>query len=180
MFGASVKKCDYKEELDRVNAKFETSEGDFEIELFAKECPETVWNFINLAEGRQEGAPKPGPYFDGLIFHRIISGFMIQGGCPDGLGTGGPGYKFDNEQSPELTHSDKGIMAMANAGRDTNGSQFYITLNPQPSLDGGYTVFGKVVSGIEVVEKIGQVPTGFQDRPEDEVTMNKVTIIRPS
>jgi peptidyl-prolyl cis-trans isomerase A (cyclophilin A) len=181
MFGSgkSFEKCDYKEDLDRVTAKFETNLGEFEIELFAKECPETVWNFVNLAEGRQETI-KEGPYYDGLIFHRIINNFMIQGGCPEGRGSGGPGYKFGDEFKPELSHESEGILSMANAGPGTNGSQFFITLAPTPHLDGNHTVFGKITKGIEVIRKMGDVPTGFQDKPSEDVVINKVVIDRES
>jgi len=177
MFGMGVKKSDYKENLERLKAKFETTLGEFEIELFAKECPETVWNFVNLAEGRQE-TEKKGPFYDGLIFHRVIEGFMIQGGCPEGIGRGGPGYKFQDECQPTLKHSGPGILSMANAGPNTNGSQFFITLVPTPHLDGRHTVFGKVVSGMDVVNKIGRTPTGRMDRPVEDVKILKVTIIR--
>ncbi len=177
MFGMGVKKSDYKENVDRLTAKFETTLGDFEIELYAKECPETVWNFVNLAEGRQETERK-GPFYDGLIFHRVIEGFMIQGGCPEGVGRGGPGYRFQDECLPSLKHSGPGILSMANAGPNTNGSQFFITLVPTPHLDGRHTVFGKVVSGMEVVNKIGKTPTGRMDRPVEDVSIKKVTIIR--
>jgi peptidyl-prolyl cis-trans isomerase A (cyclophilin A) len=178
MFGlGSVKKSDYKENLDRINAKFQTTLGDFEIELYAKECPETVWNFVNLAEGRQETAKK-GPYYDGLVFHRIIEGFMIQGGCPEGSGRGGPGYRFQDECQPGLRHNSAGILSMANAGPGTNGSQFFITLVPTPHLDGRHTVFGKVVSGMDIISKIGKAPTGQMDRPTTEIKIEKVTIIR--
>ena len=128
MFGfGSVSKDSYKEDIERATAVFDTSLGSFKIELYAKECPETVWNFINLAEGRQK-TQKEGNFYDGLIFHRIIDGFMIQGGCPDGRGTGGPGYKFEDECRSDLPHSTEGILSMANAGPGTNGSQFFITL----------------------------------------------------
>lgn len=178
MFGfGSVKKSDYKENLDRVTAVFETSEGNFEFELFAKECPETVWNFINLAEGRQETA-KNGPYYDGLIFHRVIDRFMIQGGCPEKSGRGGPGYRFEDECQPGLRHDGAGVLSMANAGPGTNGSQFFITLVPTPHLDGRHTVFGKVSKGIEIVNKIGKMPTMPGDRPVDDIVINKVTIRR--
>lgn len=178
MFGSSsVKKSDYKENLDRIKANFKTNLGEFEIELYAKECPETVWNFVNLAEGRQETS-KSGPYYDGLVFHRVIEGFMIQGGCPEGSGRGGPGYRFQDEFNPSLKHSGPGILSMANAGPGTNGSQFFITLVPTPHLDGRHTVFGKVISGMEVVNKIGKTPTARGDRPVDDVVIQKVTIIR--
>jgi len=170
-------KCTHKENLDRVNATFETSMGNFEIELYAKECPETVWNFINLAEGRQE-TQKSGPFYDGLIFHRVISGFMIQGGCPNGSGTGGPGYKFKDECTPKLRHDSEGILSMANAGPGTNGSQFFITLGPTPHLDGRHTVFGKVVKGMDIIHKIGMTQTGRMDRPTTDVVIKAVKVIR--
>ncbi len=111
MFGLGIKKSDYKEDLDRVKVKFTTNHGEFTTELYAKECPETVWNFINLAEGRQENK-KGGPFYDGLTFHRIISNFVIQGGCPLGTGTGGPGYRFEDEIHPELKHDSAGLFSM--------------------------------------------------------------------
>jgi len=178
MFGmGGSTKSDYKEEIERAKAHVVTNQGEFEIELYAKECPETVWNFINLAEGRQETSKK-GPFYDGLVFHRVIEGFMIQGGCPDGVGTGGPGYKFQDECKPELSHDSEGILSMANAGPGTNGSQFFITLGATPHLNGRHTVFGKVVSGMDVIRKIGTTPTGAQDRPNEPIVMEKVTITR--
>lgn len=176
MFG-SVKKNDHKEDLERLTAHFKTNQGEFDIELFAKECPETVWNFVNLAEGRQK-TKKEGPYYDGLIFHRVIEGFMIQGGCPDGTGMGGPGYRFQDEFVHGLRHDSEGILSMANAGPGTNGSQFFITLAPTPHLDGRHTVFGKVVKGMDIVFKIGSVLTAANDRPVDDVVIEKVTIRR--
>ncbi|MFZ4713444.1 MAG: peptidylprolyl isomerase [Bacteriovoracaceae bacterium] len=177
MFGAGIKKSDHKEAIERATALFETNLGAFEIELFAKECPETVWNFINLAEGRQE-TKKAGPYYDGLIFHRVIKGFMIQGGCPEGSGRGGPGYKFQDEFVSELRHSKEGILSMANAGPGTNGSQFFITLGPTPHLDGRHTVFGQVTNGMDVVKAIGKTRTGPGDRPMEDVVIQKLTIKR--
>lgn len=178
MFGlGSVKKCDYKEPVDRLTAKFVTNLGEFDIELYAKECPETVWNFVNLAEGRQE-TEKKGPFYDGLIFHRVIEGFMIQGGCPDGTGRGNPGYRFQDECTPALRHTTPGILSMANAGPGTNGSQFFITLAPTPHLDGRHTVFGKVISGMDIVNKIGSTQTARGDRPVNDVVISKVTIVR--
>jgi cyclophilin family peptidyl-prolyl cis-trans isomerase len=170
-------KNDYREEVDRVTAVFETSLGTFEAELYAKECPETVWNFVNLAEGRQETA-RGGNFYDGLTFHRVIKGFVIQGGCPFGNGTGGPGYQFGDEFDPSLKHDDAGIFSMANAGPGTNGSQFFVTLAPTPHLDGAHSVFGKVVNGMDVVQKIGSVKTASMDRPVEPVVMEKVTIRR--
>jgi peptidyl-prolyl cis-trans isomerase A (cyclophilin A) len=170
-------KSDYKEDIERATAVFETNQGTFEAELYAKECPETVWNFINLAEGRQE-TDRDGNFYDGLIFHRVIEGFMIQGGCPSGTGTGGPGYRFNDEFDSSLRHTSEGILSMANAGPGTNGSQFFITLGPTPHLDDNHSVFGKVTEGIEVVRKIGSTQTGPGDRPAEDVVMEKVTIKR--
>ncbi|MCK5882715.1 MAG: peptidylprolyl isomerase [Bacteriovoracaceae bacterium] len=179
MFGSgkSVEKCDYKEDIDRIYAEVKTNMGDFEIELYAKECPETVWNFVNLAEGRQETV-KEGPYYDGLIFHRVIEGFMIQGGCPEGKGVGGPGYKFADECTSELKHDVPGILSMANAGPGTNGSQFFVTLAPTPHLNGRHTVFGKIINGMDIINQIGQTKTGMMDRPSNDILMEKVTIVR--
>lgn len=149
-------------------AVFDTNMGEFEIELFEDKTPITTKNFIDLA---QEG------FYDGVIFHRIIDGFMIQGGDPTGTGMGGPGYTIEDEFTPELTHESDGILSMANTGRPhTGGSQFFITLAATPWLDGHHTVFGKVVKGIEVVREIGHVKTGPQDRPVHDVVINKITI----
>ncbi|AOY58609.1 MULTISPECIES: peptidylprolyl isomerase [Desulfococcus] len=171
------KKSDYKEKTDRLTAVFETNMGDFEIELFAGECPETVWNFVNLAEGRQD-TQRGGNFYDGLSFHRVIEGFMIQGGCPFGMGNGGPGYQFKDEFRPGLKHDGPGVLSMANAGPGTNGSQFFITLDATPHLDGRHTVFGKVTSGLDVVQNIGRVKTNHMDKPLEAVVMKKVTIRR--
>ncbi len=170
-------RSDYKEDLERATAVFETSMGTFEAELYAKECPETVWNFINLAEGRQN-TDRSGNFFDGISFHRVIGGFMIQGGCPQGTGMGGPGYKFKDEFDATLRHASEGILSMANAGPGTNGSQFFITLGPTPHLDDRHSVFGKVTKGIDVVKAIGVVKTGSMDKPAEPVVMNSVTIER--
>lgn len=148
-------------------AEFHTSEGDFTIELFADRAPNTVKNFKDLTE---KG------YYDGLTFHRVIAGFMIQGGCPKGTGTGGPGYNIKDEFHPELKHDAEGILSMANAGPNTGGSQFFITLAPTPWLDRKHAVFGRVTKGLDVVRKIGSVRTGAQDRPVQPVVMEKVTI----
>jgi peptidyl-prolyl cis-trans isomerase A (cyclophilin A) len=166
-----------------LNAHFTTSEGNFTIRLFDGDVPNTVANFVGLAEGTKEWTdPKTGqrvkrPYYDGLIFHRIIADFMIQGGDPLGTGTGGPGYKFGDEFSPKLRHSKPGILSMANAGPGTNGSQFFITLVATPWLDNKHTVFGEVVSGMDVIEKIGKVPTSKPgDRPLKPITVTSVKI----
>jgi peptidyl-prolyl cis-trans isomerase A (cyclophilin A) len=165
-------------------ARFETSEGTFRIRLFDKEAPKTVENFVGLAEGTKEwrdpasGENKREPFYDGVIFHRVINGFMIQGGDRLGQGTGGPGYKFADEFHPSLRHSKAGILSMANAGPNTNGSQFFITLGPTPHLDNRHSVFGEVVDGLDVVRKIGAVPTGGQDRPVKPVVITRLTIER--
>lgn len=178
MFGGlKVEKSNHKEEVNGLTAVFKTTMGDFEIELYPKEAPETVWNFVNLAEGRQKTA-KEGPFYNGIIFHRVIRGFMIQGGDPEGSGRGGPGYRFDDEFSPNRRHDSEGILSMANAGPGTNGSQFFITLGPTPHLDNRHTVFGKVVKGMDVVKKIGDTPTGMMDRPKTDVVINSVEIKR--
>jgi peptidyl-prolyl cis-trans isomerase A (cyclophilin A) len=173
----SFEKVDHQEPVERPVAVFETSKGTFEAELFAAECPETVWNFINLAEGRQP-TQKEGPFYDGLTFHRVIEGFVIQGGCPQGTGTGGPGYQFKDEFDPALRHDGPGILSMANAGPGTNGSQFFVTLAPTPHLNDRHSVFGRVTKGLEVVEAIGNVATGPMDRPVEPVVIEKVTIRR--
>jgi peptidyl-prolyl cis-trans isomerase A (cyclophilin A) len=165
-------------------ARFSTSEGNFAIQLFSDEAPKTVENFVGLAEGTKEWTdPKTGkkvtrPYYDGLAFHRVIDGFMIQGGCPLGTGTGGPGYKFSDEFNPKLRHSKEGILSMANAGPNTNGSQFFITLGPTPHLNDRHSVFGEVTEGMDVVRKIGKVQTGANDRPVKPVIIQSVKIER--
>ena len=149
-------------------AVFDTNMGEFEIELFEDKTPITTKNFIDLA---QEG------FYNGVIFHRIIDGFMIQGGDPTGTGMGGPGYTIEDEFTPELTHESEGILSMANTGRPhTGGSQFFITLAATPWLDGHHPVFGKAIKGMEVVREIGHVKTGPQDRPVHDVVINKITI----
>jgi peptidyl-prolyl cis-trans isomerase A (cyclophilin A) len=165
-------------------AKFDTTEGSFTVKLFEAEAPNTVANFVGLAEGTKEwtdpktGQKKTAPFYDGIIFHRVIDGFMIQGGDPLGKGYGGPGYKFGDEFHPSLKHNRDGLLSMANAGPNTNGSQFFITLAPTPHLDNRHSIFGVVEDGMDVVRKIGKVRIGAQDRPVTDVVINKVTIER--
>jgi peptidyl-prolyl cis-trans isomerase A (cyclophilin A) len=165
-------------------AVFTTSEGNFTVRLFEKDAPKTVANFIGLAEGTKEWTdPKTSekvkkPYYNGLTFHRVIAGFMIQGGDPLGTGTGGPGYKFADEFSPKLRHSKAGILSMANAGPNTNGGQFFITLGPTAHLDNKHSVFGEVSEGMDIVEKIGNTKTTKPgDKPVKPITMS-VKIVR--
>ena len=166
-------------------AHFTTSEGNFRARLFDSETPNTVANFTGLADGSKEWTdPRTGkkvkqPYFDGTVFHRVIDGFMIQGGDPLGQGTGGPGFTFNDEFHPKLRHSKAGILSMANRGPNTNGGQFFITLVPTPWLDDKHSVFGEVVEGMDVVEKIGSTATSKPgDRPLKPITIQSVTIER--
>jgi peptidyl-prolyl cis-trans isomerase A (cyclophilin A) len=168
-----------------VYARFDTTEGTFTARLFEREAPETVANFVGLAEGTKEftdprtGARVKRPFFDGIIFHRIIDGFMIQGGDPLGTGTGGPGYSFADEFHPSLKHRGAGVLSMANRGPNTNGSQFFITLAATPHLDNRHAVFGEVVEGLDVVKRIGKVPTSKPaDRPFKDVVIQSVKIER--
>ncbi|MES2802239.1 MAG: peptidylprolyl isomerase [Bdellovibrionota bacterium] len=165
-------------------ATFDTNRGTFKVTLFADKAPKTVENFVGLAEGTKEFTdPKTGekvkrPYYDGLVFHRVIKDFMIQGGCPLGTGTGGPGYKFGDEFHPELKHSKPGLLSMANAGPGTNGSQFFITTVPTPWLDNRHTIFGEISEGYDIVDAIGKTKTGPMDRPAEPIVINKVTITK--
>jgi peptidyl-prolyl cis-trans isomerase A (cyclophilin A) len=165
-------------------AIFETNKGNIKIKLFADKAPKTVENFVGLAEGTKEFTdPKTGkqttrPFYDGLVFHRVIPNFMIQGGCPLGTGTGGPGYKFADEFSKDLAHDKPGKLSMANAGPGTNGSQFFITVAATPWLDGRHTIFGEVVEGYENVDAISKVKTGAMDKPAEAIVLKHVKIIR--
>ena len=169
-------------------ATLATTEGDIRLKLFPNHAPKTVANFVDLAEGSREWTdPRSGgrtedPLYDGTIFHRVISGFMIQGGDPLGTGTGGPGYRFNDEFHPELAFTRPYLLAMANAGPGTNGSQFFITVAPTQWLTGKHTIFGEVADdeSRQVVDKIAGVSTGAQDRPRTDVVIEKVTIERVS
>jgi peptidyl-prolyl cis-trans isomerase A (cyclophilin A) len=153
-------------------AVFDTTEGQFKAKLFTDKAPNTVQNFVDLAEGKKTGKP----FYDGLVFHRVIPNFMIQGGCPEGTGRGGPGYKFADEFHPTLKHERKGMLSMANAGPNTNGSQFFITVAATPWLDNKHSIFGEIVEGYDVVEKISKAPSNAQDRPNKEVRINSLKI----
>ena len=148
-------------------ATFDTNHGTFKVELFEDKAPVTAKNFMDLA--------KDG-FYNGVIFHRVIDGFMIQGGDPTGTGRGGPGYNIKDEFAKDLKHTAEGMLSMANAGPNTGGSQFFITLAATPWLDGKHAIFGKVVEGLDVVRKIGKVPTGPGDRPRENVVMNSVKV----
>jgi len=166
-------------------AIFETSEGNIVCRLFEKEAPKTVQNFTDLAEGKRDwtdrvsGKKGPGPLYDGTVFHRVIPNFMVQGGDPSGTGTGGPGYQFADETKGSPHKFDKaGKLAMANAGPNTNGSQFFITVAATDWLTGNHTIFGEVVEGQDIVDKITKLPRNRQDRPNKDVVLNKVKIER--
>jgi peptidyl-prolyl cis-trans isomerase A (cyclophilin A) len=165
-------------------AVLETSQGNMVCRLFEKEAPQTVANFIGLAEGTKEFTdPKTGkkskrPFFDGLAFHRVIPSFMIQGGCPLGTGTGGPGYKFADEFHPSLRHDRPGKLSMANSGPGTNGSQFFVTVAATPWLDNRHSIFGEVIEGQDIATKISEVPRDSSDRPRTPVVLEHVRIER--
>ena len=165
-------------------ATLHTNHGDIKVELFPNHAPKTVRNFVGLADGSQEwtdprtGATSQAPLYDGVVFHRVISGFMIQGGDPLGTGTGGPGYRFGDEIHPELQFSKPYLLAMANAGPGTNGSQFFITVAATPWLNTKHTIFGEVADAESraVVDAIAAVPVGAMDRPKDAVVISSITV----
>ncbi|MCU4924470.1 peptidylprolyl isomerase [Halobacteria archaeon AArc-dxtr1] len=166
-----------------LTATLHTSKGDIDVELYDERAPRTVGNFVGLATGEREWTdPESGdritdePLYDDVLFHRIIDGFMIQGGDPTGTGRGGPGYQFDDEFHDELRHDEAGVLSMANSGPNTNGSQFFITLDATPHLDGKHAVFGKVIDGMDVVQNIGSVETDARDKPVNDVLLESVTV----
>ena len=167
--GDPIKEIEPLEGVREVKIAMETNHGVIHATLFASKAPKTVANFVQLAEAG---------HYDGLIFHRIIPNFMIQGGCPQGSGRGGPGYRFADEFHPELRHTKAGMFSMANAGPNTNGSQFFITLAATPPLDNRHAVFGEVMSGFDVVETIAGQACDSQDRPHNQCAIERITIER--
>jgi peptidyl-prolyl cis-trans isomerase A (cyclophilin A) len=178
-----MQKPEFPSVEDVKGAILHTSLGAIEVKLYSDKVPMTVGNFVGLAEGtipweRRDGKKGEGPLYSKVQFHRVIKGFMLQGGDPDGNGTGGPGYRFGDEFRPELKHSKPGILSMANAGPGTNGSQFFLTTVPTPHLDNRHSVFGEVVKGMDVVTKIESTPTDRSDRPKTPVYLERVEILR--
>ena len=161
-----------------IYAKFNTTRGSILVKLTHDLTPGTVGNFVALAEGNMENKIKPQgqKFYDGLNFHRVIPDFMIQGGCPQGTGTGGPGYAFDDEFHPTLKHDAPGVLSMANSGPASNGSQFFITHVPTSWLDNKHTVFGRVTKGMDVVQKISNAKTDKQDKPHDEIKIISISV----
>jgi len=180
--------ADKKKPVRKMFAEFDTSMGKFKAVLYTTMMPRTVANFVGLAEGTLQWTdpkthqPRQDPFYNGLTFHRIVKNFVIQGGDPLGDGTGGPGFKIKDEYHPNVNHDKVGVLSMANAGPDTSGSQFFITLTPQPNFDKKpyhFNAFGEVVEGLDVVKKIGAVPTDLStDRPREPVYINSIKIIR--
>jgi peptidyl-prolyl cis-trans isomerase A (cyclophilin A) len=168
--------------MSDLTATLRTTKGDVEIELYADRAPRTVENFVGLATGDREwedpetGETRTDPLYEDVPFHRIIDGFMVQTGDPTGTGRGGPGYTFDDEFHEDLRHDGAGVVSMANRGPDTNGSQFFVTLDAQPHLDDRHAVFGRVVDGMDVVEAIANVPTDADDAPREDVLLESVTV----
>ena len=178
---SSCKAGKYPDLGNGIFAEIQTNKGNIVVKLYHEATPVTVANFVSLAEGNNtfvDEKYKGKKYYDGLIFHRLIKDFMIQGGCPEGTGSGNPGYKFKDEFIDSLKHTKKGILSMANSGPKTNGSQFFITHKATPWLDNKHTIFGEVVVGLEVVDSIAAVKTIIPDKPKPEITMTKVEIIR--
>ncbi|MFB6106877.1 MAG: peptidylprolyl isomerase [Halobacteriaceae archaeon] len=165
-----------------LTATLHTTEGDVDVELYDERAPRTVENFVGLATGDREwedpetGETRTDPLYDDVPFHRVIEGFMIQTGDPEGTGRGGPGYTFDDEFHDELRHDGPGVLSMANRGPNTNGSQFFVTLDEQPHLDGRHAVFGRVTDGMDVVERIGAVDTDANDQPTREILLESVEV----
>jgi peptidyl-prolyl cis-trans isomerase A (cyclophilin A) len=164
-------------------ATFTTSIGTFKVRLIPEHAPTTVSNFVDLATGKRQWRDPTSrqettqPLYDGTVFHRVIPDFMIQGGDPEGTGRGGPGYNFEDECPPDGPTFDRpGLLAMANAGPNTNGSQFFVTVVATPWLNGKHTIFGEVIDGMDVVERISSVPTGAGDRPKEDIVLQHVEV----
>jgi len=181
--GGDAGEADDSANGDRLTATLHTSKGDMEVELYDERAPRTVNNFVGLATGEKEWQDpetdetvEDEPLYDDVLFHRVIDDFMIQTGDPTGTGRGGPGYTFDDEFHDELRHDEPGVVSMANSGPNTNGSQFFITLEATPHLDDRHSVFGQVTDGMDVVREIGAVGTDANDRPVEEVVLESVTI----
>jgi peptidyl-prolyl cis-trans isomerase A (cyclophilin A) len=179
---ADKKQLQTKKEPKEMIAVFETTEGTFKVKLFNDKAPKTVANFVDLAEGTKVN-PKTNKkiekkFYDGVIFHRVIPDFMIQTGDPDGNGTGGPGYSFEDEFAPGLKHDKPGILSMANRGPNTNGSQFFVTVKPTPWLDGKHAIFGEVIEGMDVVNKISTAPRDGMDKPKTTISIKSLKIER--
>ena len=176
--------ADYVPGSGELHAILHTNHGEIDIKLFEERAPRTVANFVGLATGKRTWTDpdtfneRNDPFYDGVIFHRVIPGFMIQGGDRLGIGTGGPGYRFKDEFHPELRHDKPGILSMANSGANTNGSQFFITEGPTPHLNGRHAVFGEVVNGMDVVNKIAKLPRDGRDRPRQSATIERVEVKR--
>ena len=170
--------------MPHVHARFVTTEGTFTARLMPDHAPQTVANFVGLASGSKEWtdpktrAKRRDPFYDGTVFHRVIDGFMIQGGDPLGTGTGGPGFQFADETPDDGPAFDRpGLLAMANAGPNTNGSQFFVTVSKTPHLNGRHTIFGEVIEGYDVVQKISKTDTDRRDRPKKDVILERIEII---
>lgn len=180
-----LKQIEPRETAARIQVYFRTTVGTFRADLHHVLAPKTCQNFIDLAEGSVDWEDawtgelmKGRPFFDGLVFHRVIEGFMIQTGCPRGDGRGDPGYAFEDELTRKLRHDAPGVLSMANSGPHTNGSQFFVTLGPTRHLDGKHTIFGRISQGLDVVQKIGAVATDVNDRPVTTITLESVKVER--
>ena len=184
LFGAPISRAQTVPDQDGLYAVFDTSMGVFVARLHYQETPRTVASFVGLASGTKnwldysKAQVVKRPFYDGLTFHRVVKGFVIQGGSPNGNGTDDPGYQFRDEFNPSLLHTKEGILSMANSGPNSNGSQFFVTLTNTPHLNNVHSVFGEVVSGIEVVRAIGQAPVDLDEKPTNTVFMHSVTIAR--
>lgn len=172
--------CDYREDVEYLKAFFSTNYGAFSAILLPQQCPTTTWNFVNLAEGRQQNPHRDGPFYDGLTFHRLIKDFALMGGCPHRTGMGNAGYHFGDDFHPELSHWEMGYLSMGNSGPNSNSCQFFITLGAARHLDDSHNIFGKVTEGLETLEKIAQLETDYNDRPIEPIIIESIVIKRPA